>query len=234
MAACCFEAESEFTETKLWVSDLGDEPLGSACKLASLPMSAGANRRVVYSLAHTASGFFSIDSSSGIIMLEQPLDREQQASYNLTVRASDLGPGQALSSLTTVTITVLDVNDNPPVFERRDYLVTVPEDASPGTQVLTVFATSKDIGTNAEITYLIRSGNEQGKFQIHPQTGEPTARPAQLTATCRHGVTSSLPSGLGTALGAGLRSCIDGQAANRQPLWGPPLPLAWHAHVSKA
>ncbi|XP_076969413.1 protocadherin Fat 3 isoform X5 [Tamandua tetradactyla] len=131
----------------------------------------GINRKVVYSLADSADGFFSIDSASGIIILEQPLDREQQSSYNISVRASDQSPRRALSSLTTVTITVLDINDNPPVFERRDYLVTVPEDTSPGTQVLAVFATSKDIGTNAEITYVIRSGNEQGKFRINPKTG---------------------------------------------------------------
>ncbi|CAD7673136.1 unnamed protein product [Nyctereutes procyonoides] len=131
----------------------------------------GINRKVVYSLADSANGFFSIDSSSGIIILEQPLDREQQPSYNISVQATDQSPGQALSSLATVTITVLDINDNPPVFERRDYLVTVPEDTSPGTQVLAVFATSKDIGTNAEITYLIRSGNEQGRFRINPKTG---------------------------------------------------------------
>jgi hypothetical protein len=125
----------------------------------------------MYSLADSADGFFSIDSSSGIIILEQSLDREQQSSYNISVQATDQSPGQSLSSFTTVTITVLDINDNPPVFERRDYLVTVPEDTSPGTQVLAVFATSKDIGTNAEITYLIRSGNEQGKFRINPKTG---------------------------------------------------------------
>uniref|UniRef100_A0A8C9ALV1 Protocadherin Fat 3 n=1 Tax=Prolemur simus TaxID=1328070 RepID=A0A8C9ALV1_PROSS len=131
----------------------------------------GINRKVVYSLADSADGVFSIDSSSGIVILEQPLDREQQSSYNISVRATDQSPGQSLSSLAIVTITVLDINDNPPVFERRDYLVTVPEDTSPGTQVLSVFATSKDIGTNAEITYLIRSGNEQGKFRINPKTG---------------------------------------------------------------
>ncbi|KAM7338028.1 hypothetical protein ACRRTK_004147 [Alexandromys fortis] len=131
----------------------------------------GINRKVVYSLEDSASGVFSIDSSSGVIILEQPLDREQQSSYNISVRATDQSPGQSLSSLASVTITVLDINDNPPVFERRDYLVTVPEDTSLGTQVLSVFATSKDIGTNAEITYLIRSGNEQGKFRINPKTG---------------------------------------------------------------
>uniref|UniRef100_A0A8C3I3E0 Protocadherin Fat 3 n=1 Tax=Chrysemys picta bellii TaxID=8478 RepID=A0A8C3I3E0_CHRPI len=131
----------------------------------------GVNRKVVYSLADSADGYFSVDRSSGIIILEHPLDRELQPSYNISVKASDQNTVLSLSSFATVTITVLDINDNPPVFERRDYLVTVPEDTSPGTQVLAVFATSKDIGTNAEITYLIRSGNEKGKFRINSKTG---------------------------------------------------------------
>ncbi|XP_048698630.2 protocadherin Fat 3 isoform X5 [Caretta caretta] len=131
----------------------------------------GVNRKVVYSLADSADGYFSVDRSSGIIILEHPLDRELQPSYNISVKASDQSIVLSQSSFATVTITVLDVNDNPPVFERRDYLVTVPEDTSPGTKVLAVFATSKDIGTNAEITYLIRSGNEKGKFRINSKTG---------------------------------------------------------------
>lgn len=67
---------------------------------------------------------------------------------------------------------MLDVNDNAPVFQRRDYGVTVPEDVAVGTEVLRVLATSVDIGLNAEITYRIRSGNELGKFTIDTQLGE--------------------------------------------------------------
>lgn len=67
---------------------------------------------------------------------------------------------------------VLDVNDNAPVFQRRDYAVTVPEDVAVGTEVLRVLASSADIGPNAEITYKIRSGNELGKFAIHRNLGE--------------------------------------------------------------
>ncbi|XP_039181788.1 protocadherin Fat 3 isoform X9 [Crotalus tigris] len=131
----------------------------------------GVNRKIVYSLADSSEGFFSVDMSSGIIILEHPLDRELQSSYNVTIKASDQGIVQTLSSFATVTITVLDINDNPPVFERRDYLAAVPEDTSPNAEIIFVFATSKDIGTNAEITYLIRSGNEKGKFQIDSKTG---------------------------------------------------------------
>lgn len=71
-----------------------------------------------------------------------------------------------------LTILVLDVNDNAPVFQRRDYGVTVPEDVAVGTEVLRVLATSVDIGPNAEITYRIRSGNELGKFAIDRNSGE--------------------------------------------------------------
>lgn len=67
---------------------------------------------------------------------------------------------------------MLDVNDNAPVFQRRDYSVTVPEDVAVGTEVLRVLATSVDIGLNAEITYRIRSGNELGKFSIDTNLGE--------------------------------------------------------------
>lgn len=127
---------------------------------------------VVYSLADSAGGSFSIDQSTGIVVLERVLDREVQPAYQITVRATDQGSPRPLSSLVNVTITVLDINDNPPVFERRDQLVTVPEDVGVGAKVLTVYAASKDIGTNAEITYSIRSGNEHGKFHINPLTGE--------------------------------------------------------------
>ncbi len=82
-------------------------------------------------------------------------------------------PVNGLSCLLQVdlTILVLDVNDNAPVFQRRDYAVTVPEDVAVGTEVLRVLATSVDIGPNAEITYRIRSGNELGKFTIDRNLG---------------------------------------------------------------
>ncbi|KAF3692560.1 Protocadherin Fat 3 FAT tumor suppressor -like protein 3 Precursor [Channa argus] len=149
------------------------------------PDEAGPGRMVVYSLANSAGGSFSIDKSSGIVVLERVLDREVQPAYLITVRASDQGSPLPLSSLVNVTITVLDINDNPPVFERRDQLATVPEDVGVGTEVLRVYAASKDIGTNAEITYSIRSGNEHGKFHIHPLTGAILVAQPLDYETCR-------------------------------------------------
>uniref|UniRef100_A0AAV2JCE7 Protocadherin Fat 3-like n=1 Tax=Knipowitschia caucasica TaxID=637954 RepID=A0AAV2JCE7_KNICA len=132
----------------------------------------GFNRTIVYSLVDSGNSFFSIDPLSGVVILERPLDRESQDSYRLRVQATDqAGQQGALSSQVDLTILVLDVNDNAPVFQRRDYSVTVPEDVAVGTAVIRVLATSADIGPNAEITYSIRSGNELGKFSIDRRLG---------------------------------------------------------------
>uniref|UniRef100_A0A672H9K0 FAT atypical cadherin 3b n=1 Tax=Salarias fasciatus TaxID=181472 RepID=A0A672H9K0_SALFA len=132
----------------------------------------GLNRTVIYSLLDSVGGVFSIDPVTGIVILEKSLDRESRDSYRLRVQASDRAAQQgALSSQVDLTILVLDVNDNAPVFQRRDYAVTVPEDVAVGTEVMRVLATSADIGPNAEITYTIRSGNELRKFSIDRKLG---------------------------------------------------------------
>ncbi|XP_042167184.1 protocadherin Fat 3-like [Oncorhynchus tshawytscha] len=132
----------------------------------------GPNRTVVYSLVDSADGFFSIDPVSGVVVLEKALDRETRDSYRVRIQASDRSGLQgALSSQVDLTVVVLDINDNPPVFQRRDYTVTVPEDVAMGTEILRLSATSDDIGANAEVTYSIRAGNELGKFQIDRTLG---------------------------------------------------------------
>ncbi|XP_051540355.1 protocadherin Fat 3-like [Myxocyprinus asiaticus] len=132
----------------------------------------GVNRKIVYSLVDSASGVFSIDPSSGVVILERSLDREVQDSYQIRIKAADrAGASGSLFTQVDLTIMVLDVNDNPPVFQKQDYSVTVPEDVAVGTEVLRVFATSDDIGVNAEIYYRFLSGNELGKFSIDDSTG---------------------------------------------------------------
>lgn len=66
---------------------------------------------------------------------------------------------------------ILDVNDNPPTFERTSYYASISEAATVGTEVVRVWATSLDIGANAAITYSIAAGNQQGKFSIGADNG---------------------------------------------------------------
>uniref|UniRef100_A0A671P9P8 Protocadherin Fat 3-like n=1 Tax=Sinocyclocheilus anshuiensis TaxID=1608454 RepID=A0A671P9P8_9TELE len=132
----------------------------------------GLNRKIMYSLVDSAGGMFSTDPSSGVVILEKPLDREVQDSYQIRIKATDRAGGDgSLSTEVDLTMIVLDVNDNPPVFQKQDYTVTMPEDVTVGTEVLRVFATSSDVGVNAEIYYRFLSGNELGKFSIDESIG---------------------------------------------------------------
>lgn len=127
----------------------------------------------MYSLVDSADGVFSINPFSGVIIVEMPLDREIQDSYRVRVQAADQeGAASSLSTQVDLMVVVLDVNDNPPVFQKQDYAVTVPEDVAVGTELLRVFASSKDIGVNAEIYYNMTTGNELGKFYIDKNIGE--------------------------------------------------------------
>ncbi|XP_075052740.1 protocadherin Fat 1 isoform X1 [Mixophyes fleayi] len=147
------------------------EPKTPLTRVQAIDADTGLNHKVQYSLINSAEGQFSIDELSGIILLEKPLDRETQAVYTLTVKATDQGLPRKLSSVANVVVSVLDINDNPPVFEHREYDSTLSEDVAVGTEVLQVYATSRDIEANAEISYQIISGNEHGKFSINPVTG---------------------------------------------------------------
>uniref|UniRef100_A0A8C0ZPK4 Protocadherin Fat 2 n=1 Tax=Castor canadensis TaxID=51338 RepID=A0A8C0ZPK4_CASCN len=128
----------------------------------------GANAQVVYSLTDSADGQFSIDATSGVIRLEKPLQVRPQAALELTVRASDLGT-IPLSTLGSVSVSVVGLEDYLPVFLNTEHSVRVREDAPMGTEVLQLAALTRP---GAEKTgYRILGGNEQGRFRLDTRTG---------------------------------------------------------------
>nr|XP_035144785.1 protocadherin Fat 2 isoform X2 [Callithrix jacchus] len=129
----------------------------------------GPNAQVVYSLPDSAEGHFSIDATTGVIRLEKPLQVRPQAPLELTVRASDLGTPIPLSTLSTVTVSVVGLEDYLPVFLNTEHSVQVPEDTPPGTEVLQLAPLTRP---GAEKTgYRVVSGNEQGRFRLDARTG---------------------------------------------------------------
>ena len=66
----------------------------------------------------------------------------------------------------------MDKDDNCPVFSKLVYTVKgVGEDWPRGTIILNVTATDRDEGTNAELRYAIKSGDDKGAFTVDSQTG---------------------------------------------------------------
>jgi protocadherin-16/23 len=69
-----------------------------------------------------ATTIFSIDKFSGKVILQKPLDYEERQEYQLKILASDT----AHVAQTTLTIRVLDINDNYPIFQKAAYHSSLP------------------------------------------------------------------------------------------------------------
>ncbi|XP_051275356.1 protocadherin gamma-A3-like [Dicentrarchus labrax] len=106
------------------------------------------------------------------MVLEKPLDRERYPSLSLKLIAVDGGTPQK-SGTVNIDITVLDVNDNSPVFNQSFYKATVMENAAKGTYIITVNATDADSGSNGLIYYSISKmqGSIDSIFEINKTTG---------------------------------------------------------------
>nr|XP_009305936.1 protocadherin beta-16-like [Danio rerio] len=107
------------------------------------------------------------------MILQKPLDREKQNEINLVLTAVDGGDPQ-LSGSIDIHITVLDANDNAPVFMQSVYKATVTENAPKDTIVSTVSATDADEGINSKIEYSIanRQDNVRQLFDINKDNGQ--------------------------------------------------------------
>ncbi|XP_029359512.1 protocadherin-7 [Echeneis naucrates] len=93
------------------------------------------------------------------LIVKGTLDREQKDSYELILRVRDGGnPPRSSQALLRVSIT--DVNDNSPQFERSTYEAEMAENAPPGTPVLQVRASDRDIGVNGQVEYVFGAATE--------------------------------------------------------------------------
>lgn len=129
----------------------------------------GTNGKISYSLSQQGSAF-TIETSSGIVRTNTKLDRETTPGYTLEYTATDHG-NPSLSKSVSLRVTLLDVNDNSPQFEKSEYRVRVSEDEAIGSVVSEVVATDPDLNKAGQIVYSITSGNKDGVFIIGNKTG---------------------------------------------------------------
>ncbi|KAI4900610.1 hypothetical protein NFI96_005212 [Prochilodus magdalenae] len=133
----------------------------------------GNSAKVVYSILQ-GQPYFSVEPETGIIRTALPnMNREVREHYQVVIQAKDMaGQMGGLSGTTTVNITLLDINNNPPRFPQGSwsglqagvYQFTVPESLEPGNTFGTLKATDADTGKNAEMEYTIM--DDQDMFQI--------------------------------------------------------------------
>ncbi|XP_054643261.1 protocadherin-8 [Dunckerocampus dactyliophorus] len=185
-------------------SDLGARPASSSCKISIevldvndnapeisiKPMTASADAVAYITEAAAAESFVAListaDRDSGsngyvrvsllghehftlqqaygetfMIVTTSTLDRERIPEYNLTVVAEDLG-NPPFKTVRQYTIRVTDENDNPPLFSKSVYEVSVIENNIPGSYVTTVVARDPDVGKNAKVSYKLLDSEVPG------------------------------------------------------------------------
>ncbi|CAM5160390.1 unnamed protein product, partial [Natator depressus] len=139
----------------------------------------GTNSLLTYKFS--SNEFFTLDvqkkndkSKSAELVLRKALDREEIPLHNLLLTATDRGKPE-LTGTVQLVITVLDVNDNAPVFGQSVYEVSVTENTTVGELVVKLNATDLDEGINKDIAYsfnILIGPEVKDMFSIDSHTGE--------------------------------------------------------------
>ena len=103
------------------------------------------------------------------IVTRSSFDREKRDKYTVTVECSDNGE-PPLSSTQEVSVTILDRNDNAPLFAHSSYVVNVKENGTVGVALLVAQARDADSGSNADIIYTL-AGEASNLLTVDPKTG---------------------------------------------------------------
>lgn len=111
---------------------------------------------------------------TAIITLMKPLDYETRSSYILTLLAKDGSIVNPLSSIATISINIVDKQDQAPVFLNAPYSVTVQENLPEDSLILKVYAMDGDTGNPRPI--LLTLENEvKGFFKLEQISSNSTA-----------------------------------------------------------
>lgn len=115
---------------------------------------------------------FLLESYTGNLKLAQhALKKQDSPQYNLTVVVSD----KDFQTNCLLQVNVIDINDQIPIFEKSDYgSITLPEDTTVGSTILTIQATDNDepFTGSSKILYRIIEGDSEGRLEVKtdPQT----------------------------------------------------------------
>lgn len=133
----------------------------------------GINGAVRYKILKDSLGnwqTFTIDQTTGAILLQKPLDRERQKLYEIRVEAYDQGTPTPLSNDLDLTIYVRNVNDYEPQFVQDEVIVNFTEHKSPRAErfklVDTVDLDDVDEENTAQVCYFIVGGDEYNTFNL--------------------------------------------------------------------
>ncbi|XP_051789689.1 protocadherin-10-like isoform X6 [Erpetoichthys calabaricus] len=169
--------QPEIIVASLKSSVLEDVPIGTVIALFSVTdLDSGNNGRVncymsdfnEFEIQQTMQNVYALVTS-------ESLDRERKSSFNITIVVKDKGT-PALSNNKTISLNLLDVNDNAPSFSRASYDIPVPENNIPGSLLYSITAKDPDANLNGALKYYIQEKTDSNNnftkyFSINRDNG---------------------------------------------------------------
>ena len=186
------DSPSQFSMNVYSASIQEGRQTSSLIRVMATDSDSGPNNPISYSIAAGNPNMYFSINSSGIISVQQPLDRESSAQHTLTVAASNLDAfGTTLTGTATVVVDVLDVNDNAPQFLDLPYIFMVSEGSDGGEILGIITATDADTGSNANVTdFAITDGDPEGVFELNSQSGILRLAPSTTSPLDRESIDS--------------------------------------------
>ncbi|XP_053366681.1 protocadherin gamma-C3-like [Clarias gariepinus] len=144
-----------FSEETYTVMLQENAPIGTTViRLNATDLDDGSNGEIVYSIGNNLNRklreLFEISPTTGEIIVKGVLDFEIKDKYEIDIQASDKGLAP-MTSDKTVTIKIVDVNDNAPEIEVTSFSSTIPEDSKSGTTVALISLSDLDSGINGKV-----------------------------------------------------------------------------------
>uniref|UniRef100_A0A182PS26 Cadherin domain-containing protein n=1 Tax=Anopheles epiroticus TaxID=199890 RepID=A0A182PS26_9DIPT len=155
-----------------------DSPIGTlVMTIQARDGDRGQPRKIVYELVTNPMDYFLLDKHTGELRTAKPLDKEALPDDTgliiLTVKAREVvdgvpGNDNLTVASTQASITIRDVNDSPPMFNKTEYFVSLSENTAPGTPLpLEISVRDPDVGENAE--FALRLNDVSHVFDVEPK-----------------------------------------------------------------
>ena len=129
------------------------------------------------------SGGFTVNSTTGDITTLNAFDREAKERYTFLVTATDMGiPPNTATSL--VTVTIGDVNDEPPFFSDSVYIIDIDNLSPPSTQLIRFHINDEDI--SGDYLFQIVSDNQDVRRLFTVESPDGTLRQRSVSIPDDH------------------------------------------------
>ncbi|CAB1325305.1 unnamed protein product [Coregonus sp. 'balchen'] len=151
-----------FTKESYSVTLNENSPIGTTViQVNATDLDEGSNGEIMYSFGSNVNSklreLFEVDAISGEIIVKEWIDFEIDDSYEIDIQASDKGSAP-LTADKSVTVKIVDLNDNAPEIEVTSFSNAIPEDSRPGTTVALISVSDKDSVLNGKVLCSISDG----------------------------------------------------------------------------